>query len=147
MSLGITNSQSFLPGEMGLLLGTLDVPFFTREKIDKMCKANCYPNGVLVYTGTIFVTTSDSVQVTLPSNVSYIRLRIISSNVALSTFPAEGAKITRGTSVAIECSAGGTDDGRPILTFSSDGVLTYPRCTLENAYFRGLIEGYHCFDS
>lgn len=88
MSLGITNSQSFLPGEMGLLLGTLDVPFFTREKIDKMCKANCYPNGVLVYTGTIFVTTSDSVQVTLPSNVSYIRLRIISSNVALSTFPA-----------------------------------------------------------
>ena len=38
MSLGITNSQSFLPGEMGLLLGTLDVPFFTREKIDKMCK-------------------------------------------------------------------------------------------------------------
>lgn len=55
MSLGITNSQSFLPGEMGLLLGTLDIPFFTREKIDKMCKANCYPNGVLVYTGTILL--------------------------------------------------------------------------------------------
>lgn len=135
MSLGITNSQSFLPGEMGLLLGTLDVPFFTREKIDKMCKANCYPNGILVYTETIFVTTSGSAQVTLPSNVSYIRLRIISSTVALSTFPAEGAKITRGTSVAIECSAGGTDDGRPIVTFSSDGVLTYPRCTSDNAYF------------
>ena len=38
MSLGITNSQSFLPGEMGLLLGTLDVPFLHEKRLIKCVK-------------------------------------------------------------------------------------------------------------
>lgn len=104
MALGSVNMVSFVPKEIGALIGNTSVIPFTRAEIDSLVNRKAYPEGKLVYTGNIASSFHYSGSVTLPDDVDYIKLRHLHSlNGPQASWPSDGVRIARNASAAPLC--------------------------------------------
>lgn len=145
MALGSVNMVSFVPAEIGALLGNTSVIPFTRAEIEALVNRKAYPDGKFVRSGEAqFSYNSDGV-LNFPDTVDYVKLTLksCSGNVAPYYNIPNGTKINRVDSYS-------TDTGGRYycnVSFSDNGTLRFiGYCAMYKAdtaiYF---VEGYHYY--
>lgn len=145
MALGSVNMVSFVPKEIGALLGNTSVIPFTRAEIEALVNRKAYPEGKFVSSGEASFSYNKDGVLNFSDTVDYVKL--ICKSCPTDAMPyynvPNGTKINRGGSYS-------TDTGSRYycnISFSADGTLRFvgyyaASKNLTATYF---VEGYHYY--
>ena len=111
MALGSVSISTFIPGELEDLTGTVSIIPFTRAEIERLANKKAYPNGKVVWAGTLSPTYNYSSSVSLPSSVDYV----IVNNYY---------KLTKGNSCWVSGTTTSGKSSGSTVTFSTSGSLS-----------------------
>lgn len=101
-----------------MALGNVSIVPFTRTEVERLIDKKAYPDGKVVWSGTVLFEGKYNNSVSVPDDVDYVSLN--------------GTKIVRGGSgqVSVNVSSPASAVMTSTITLSSTGTLSVPRCTV-----------------
>lgn len=118
MALGSVNMVSFVPKEIGALIGNTSVIPFTRAEIEALVNRKAYPEGKLVYTGSTWVSYNSDGTYSFPEDVDYVKLTCTNCSSYVPNYQyLNGIKVAKGSVVY------SANDSYVKADFSTPGTL------------------------